>query len=263
MKKNQVISLNIFYLFFLFLFLLFILNLSSCTKNNKDIYENWPAEKIYTAGHQYLKKGGYNDAIKAYESLNAQYPFSPPSKNGDLELIYAYYLSGDSAMSLAAASRYIKLYPNDPNAAYAYYMAGIVEFNNGRSLLEKYLPYQMSAHQSDNYLAAFNSFKQVLILFPNSPYTQNARRRMVYLNNTLAAHNLEIANYYFNQKAYVASAARSLEVIQQYPNTPAALQAMALLEKNYTALHLTSLVDQATLYYQTNLNNLNNLNIKK
>lgn len=230
------------------------LGLTACsTKEKKDPYLNWPAPKIYAKGHAYLKKGDYNDAITAYESLNSQYPFDSASKNGDLELIYAYYLSGDPALSLAASSRYIKLYPNDPNAAYAYYMAGVVEFNNGRGFLERYLPYQMSQHQSDNYSAAFSSFNQVVTLFPNSAYVEDSRRRMVYLNNTEADHDLSVAEFYFDQKAYVASATRAESVIIHYPNTPAALSAMKLLADSYHKLDLNDLAQSANNYYQANL----------
>ena len=237
-----------------------LLSLTACsTKEKKDPYLNWAAPKIYTTGHVYLKKGDYNDAIAAYESLNSQYPFSPSSQNGDLELIYAYYLSGDPALSLAASSRYIKLYPNDPNAAYAYYMAGVVEFNNGRGFLERYLPYQMNQHQSDNYNSAFSSFNQVTTLFPQSPYVQDARRRMIYLNNTLAEHDLAVAQYYFDRKAYVASSARAENIIVQYPASPAVIPAMQLLANSYEKLELNDLANQANMYYQANLNNTNPL----
>lgn len=229
--------------------------LSGCSTNDKaDPYLNWPADKIYNKGHAYLKKNNYNDAITAYESLNSQYPFSPPSKNGDLELIYAYYLSGDSALSLAASSRYLKLYPMDQHADYAYYMAGVIEFNNGRGFLEKYLPYQMDQHQSDNYQAAFNNFNQVITLFPQSIYAQDCRRRMMYLNNSMAQHNLDIAQYYFSQKAYLASASRALNVIIQYPTTPASLLAMKLLSDSYQAMGLNNLADSTQKYYLFNLN---------
>jgi len=234
---------------------LLTLSLVSCsTKDKADPYLNWPADKIYNKGHAYLKKNDYNDAITAYESLNSQYPFSAPSKNGDLELIYAYYLSGDSALALAASSRYLKLYPTDQNADYAYYMAGVIEFNNGRGFLEKYLPYQMDQHQSDNYQSAFNNFNQVITLFPQSIYAQDCRRRMMYLNNAMADHDLDIAQYYFTQKAYLASATRAENVIIQYPTTPASLSAMKLLADSYSAMQLSDLSNNAQKYYLENLN---------
>ncbi len=246
---------------FLFLLFLILFLLNSCsTKDKPDPYLNWPADKIYAKGHHYLQKNDYNDAITAYESLNSQYPFSLPSKNGDLELIYAYYLSGDSALALASSARYLKLYPTDTHADYAYYMAGVIEFNNGRGFLEKYLPYAMDQHQSDNYQSAFNNFNQVITLFPQSIYAEDCRRRMMYLNNSMADHDLDIAQYYFNQKAYLASALRAQSVISQYPATPASLLAMKLLVNSYQAMQLNNLANNADQYYQANLNS--NLNKK-
>ncbi|NCX94313.1 MAG: outer membrane protein assembly factor BamD, partial [Gammaproteobacteria bacterium] len=91
--------------------------LIGCSDNTKSPYEGKSAGFIYAKGHEYLQKGDYTDAVTAFEDLNSQYPFQQESKQGDLELIYAYYQKDDPALALASADRFLHLYPNDPNAA--------------------------------------------------------------------------------------------------------------------------------------------------
>lgn len=229
------------------------LALTACsTTEKKDPYAGWNAQKIYATGHNYLRGNDYNDAIDAFVSLNSQYPFEKYAKKGDLELIYAYYTAGDPALALAASSRYIRLYPNDKNAAYAYYMAGVVEFNNGRGFLQRYFPYDMSEHNSENYGNAFNSFDKVINQFPTSPYTQDARRRMIYLKNMLGNYQLNIAEYYFGKGAYVAAISRAQDVLVKYPRTTAVKPALQLLIKSYQKINLSGLEASAIKLYSFN-----------
>ena len=66
--------------------------LSSCATKKKDIYLNQLPGKIYTSGHKALLSGDKKGAIVAFESLNSQYPFNASTQQGNVELIYAYYL---------------------------------------------------------------------------------------------------------------------------------------------------------------------------
>ena len=43
------------------------------------------------------------------------------------DAIYAYYGKADSASAIAAADRYIQLYPQDDNVDYALYMKGVCD----------------------------------------------------------------------------------------------------------------------------------------
>lgn len=240
---------NLILLLSLFGFLL----LSACASDEKkDPYEGLKAQKIYTIGHDFLKDNDYSDAIKAYESLNAQYPYSNPSKDGNLELIYAYYLSGDPALSLAASSRYLRLYQDAPDAAYAYYMAGVIEFNNGRGFIQRYFPYDMSAHAAENYHSAINSFENVINHFPKSQWTADAKRRKAYLINTLAKHQVNIAQHYYSLEAYVAAINRAQYTLIHFPRSASSKQATKIMINAYRQLGLNALAKQAKLFYHAN-----------
>lgn len=216
--------------------------LAGCATNKqKDKYLGNSAAYIYASGHNYLADDDYNDAISAFESLNSQYPFSSYSQKGDLEIIYAYYIADQQPMALAAAERYLKLYPNSQNAGYAYYMLGVIDFNNGRGFLQRYFPYDMAKHDAPNYINAYNNFKTVVTDYPKSRYASDARRRMMFLINTLADYQYLAGQYYYKRGAYVAALARAQNVINDYSTSPIAEQALELSIQSYTKLGLYNL----------------------
>ncbi|MDO8954768.1 MAG: outer membrane protein assembly factor BamD [Gammaproteobacteria bacterium] len=227
--------------------------LTACSSGVKaDPYTGDNQVYIYAKAQAYLQKNDYSDAITAYQSLDAQYPFEEYSQKGDLSLIYAYYMSDQAALALTSADRYIHLYPSDPTVAYAYYMIGVVDFENGRGFLQRRLPYDMAQHNPDNYTVAFNSFKQVVSNYPDSAYSADSRHRMMYINNTLAQYQLNVANFYLSRKAYVAAASRAQNVLINYPQTPAVQGALEVMVQSYKALGLPDLEKNSQAILATN-----------
>jgi outer membrane protein assembly factor BamD len=218
-----------------------IILLSGCSTDKVDPYLGDAPSYIYAKGHTALQTGDNTDALSAYQSLDSQYPFNPYTQKGDIESIYAYYQNDNPAMSITAASRYLKIYPNDPHADYAYYMMGIVDFENGRGFLQKYFPYDMAQHNADNYTTAFNYFNTLVQEYPKSPYASDARRRMIYLNNTLAQYQLNVAENYYKRGAYVAAINRAQSILIQFPTTPQNEQALAIIMQSQQQLGLTEL----------------------
>lgn len=226
--------------------------LVGCGSKKDDPYLNKSPSVIYKIGHDYLKKGDKKDAIKAFESLNSQYPFNNNTQKSNLEIIYAYYLDDNSALALASTQRYLRLYPNSPEAVYAYYMRGIENYNSGRGFLQRYFPYDMSQHDSVSYNDSYQAFNKVVSLYPNSAYADDSRRRMIHLKNIMAKYQLNIAEYYYQLKAYVASLSRAKEILLKYPRTSSVQPALELMYHDYKNLNLSNYADQVNQVYKLN-----------
>ncbi len=230
-----------------------ILLLAGCASDdNKLPYEGDSAQFIYAKGHSFLKEGDYPSAISAYKSLNAQYPFEHFSQLGTLDLIYAYYQKADSAMMIAAATQFIKLHPQNKNIGYAYYMLGIAHFDNGRGFLQRRLPYEMAQHDPVGYKKAFFEFKRAIALSPKASYVSDAKRRMVYLNNTIGRYELNIAQYNFEHKAYVGAINRAKKVVQQYSRSEAVESALVVMAKSYNILGLPKMAEASVAVLKKN-----------
>jgi outer membrane protein assembly factor BamD len=229
---------------FLILFLTALLSvLVGCSDSNQDPYAGWKADTIYQEGHRLLVKEDYSSAIKALESLQAQYPFESYTEQGDLELIYAYYRNDKPEFATTTAERYIRIYPNSRHLDYAYYMLGVVYYANGRTLFQRYMPYTLSKHDPSDLLQSYAVLRALIEKYPDTPYKTDALRRMVFLRNTIAAHELEVAEFSLEQKSYVAVVHHAQMVILHYPHTPQQEHAFELLYAAYDALHCPELAD--------------------
>ena len=56
---------------------------------------------------------------------------------------------------------------------------------------------------------------------------------MIYLKNLLAQHELYVAEFYMDRKAYIAAVGRARYVIEHMPDTPQVPEALSILVKAY------------------------------
>lgn len=225
---------------------------STITEDPAQQFQNYSAEQLYFAGKQKLASRNYNRAVKMYEALESLYPFGGYAEKGQLNLIYAYYMSGQYASAVAAAQQYIEVYPRSQNVDYAYYMKGLSDYYSGRTWIQQAFPINMAERDLTAPEQAFYDFRQLVQLFPNSKYAPDARQRMVALRNMFAQHQLDIAQYYYKRKAYVGAANRASFLIARYDTTPQVKPALILLVQANQKLGLTQAANEAMQVLQYN-----------
>ena len=211
--------------------------------NEKDETTGWSAQKLYGEAKDAMESKGYEKAIKYLEKLEARYPYGRYAQQAQLDVSYAYWKNGARASAIAACDRFIKLYPNHANVDYAYYLKGLVNFNEGGGILSVIDTPDMTERDSKGSREAFDSFKELVNRFPESKYADDARARMRYLVNSLAQYEVHVARYYMKRGAYVAAANRAQFAVQNYPQTPALEEAVFIMVKAYDALGMNDLRD--------------------
>ncbi|MGB6977314.1 MAG: outer membrane protein assembly factor BamD [Gammaproteobacteria bacterium] len=233
--------------------LLGLLFLAGCSSSSKeDMFKGMTENQIYTGGQKALAKGHYSKAAQHFEALQANYPFGEHAEQIDRNIIYAYYKNGDAASAIAAADRYIHLYPQSSYVDYAYYMKGRVNFDRGRTHLQEMVGVNPAQRDLKYMNQAFNAFNDLLQQYPHSPYSPDARQRMIYIRNLLAQQQLEIAQFYFTRQVYVAAANRASLVVRHYEGAPQVIPALVLMVKSYRALGLTDQANDALQVLQYN-----------
>ena len=221
----------------------------------KDETTGWSAAKLYSEARDAIADSNYTNAIKYLEKLDARYPYGRYAEQAQMELAYVYYKDEDQASSLAACDRFIKLHPKSRNVDYIYYLKGIVNFNEDLGLLGKLAGQDQSERDPKAARDAFDSFKELVTRFPNSKYTADAIARMKYLVNTLAEHEVHVADYYMRRGAYLAAANRAQYALVHYPQAPADQEALFILVKAYDKLGLPKLRDDANRVMHENFPN--------
>jgi outer membrane protein assembly factor BamD len=146
-------------------------------------------------------------------------------------------------MALAAADRFIRLHPNHPNVDYAFYLKGLVNFNENLGLLGFISNQDLSERDPTGAQEAFDTFNELVTRFPDSRYTPDSIQRMRYLVNALARHEVHVARYYQRRGAYVAAVNRAQAAITSYPDAPAIEEALFVMMQSYDSMGLTDLRD--------------------
>ena len=225
----------------------FALTLSACAwlESQKDETENWSVSKLYSEATQELDAGNYKQAIEYYEKLEARFPFGRYAMQSQLDVAYAYYRADEPESAIAAADRFIKLYPQNPFVDYAYYLKGIVNYNRSVGFLDRYIPTDPSQRDPGSALDAFQDFAELVRLFPDSKYAADARQRMIYLRNNLAKNEIHVARYYMKRQAYIAAANRCNYVVERYQRTSAVEDALQILSEAYRRLGEDQLAQDA------------------
>ncbi|MBI4006188.1 MAG: outer membrane protein assembly factor BamD [Gammaproteobacteria bacterium] len=240
------------------LILVLVMVISGCTyfdEKEDDPTETWSAERLYAEAKGALDSGNYTRAVEYYEKLEGRFPFGVYGQQALLDLSYAYYKNDDTDSAVSTADRFIKLYPQNAHVDYAYYLKGLANFNRGKGFTERYLPLDASQRDPSSALHAFEDFNELLRLFPESEYADDAKQRMVYLRNLLAEHEVDVANYYMRRGAFVATANRARYVIEKYPRTPSVPDALVLMAKAYKVMEMDDLSADALRVLELNYPN--------
>src|SRR3954466_3123825 len=237
---------------------LFVLLLAGCglfSGKEDDETVGWSAQRLYGEAKDSMASKEWAKAIKYFEKLEARFPYGRYAQQAQLEVAYAHWKDGERASALAAADRFIKLYPNHPNVDYAYYLKGMINFNELSGMLTWLTSPDMTDRDPKASREAFEAFKEVVTRYPDSKYAPDSALRMRYLVNALASYEVHVARYYMKRTAYVAAAKRAQFAIQNYPHAPATEDALFILTQAYTALGMEDLREGAERVMRKNFPN--------
>ena len=237
------------------LFLLLVLLLSACSEDpsRSDPFASWSAKDFYEESRRSLEAGEFKTAIEHLENLEARFPFSPYARQAQLDVAYAYYKFEEPDSVITAADRFLRLNPRDEHVDYAWYLKGLANFQRGAGFLDSWFPRDPSQHDSKSLKDAFNDFSTLVRRYPDSRYAADAYKRMVYLRNELAEHEVVVAEYYMKRGAWLAAAQRGQTVLEQYAQAPARVRALQLMDEAYTRLGMTDLATDARSILANNL----------
>lgn len=231
--------------------LLLSVMLAACSGND-EIDPNLTEAELYQKANSSMEKGKYDRSVEYYQALEARYPFGSYSDQAQLDIIYAYYMGGEHEAAGAAADRFIRLHPQHPQVDYAYYIRGLSSFTESQGMLERFMPTDMTRRDPGAARKSFAEFSELITRFPNSEYAPDARKRMIYLRNLLARYEIHAANYLFKRSAWLAAANRGRYVVENFQESPAVPDGLAVMVQGYHLLGLDDLSDQALLVLKAN-----------
>lgn len=198
-------------------------------------------QQIYEQAQRYLRSSNWDLAVRSLQTLESRYPFGQYAEQAQLEIIYAHYNGYEQEAAVEAADRFIRLHPAHPSVDYAYYMKGLAAYSANEDIFSRFLPTDEAERDMSQARESFAEFAQLVSRFPDSPYSPDAKARMVHLRNLLARHEIIVANYYFRRGAYMAAANRGRYVVENFQRTPAVADGLAVMAQGYILLGLDDL----------------------
>ena len=234
------------------LLLIAILGLTAACSSKEVVDENLSEAQLYQQAQDNLDSRSYSSAIARLKALESRYPFGRYAEQAQLELIYAYYKNAEPEAARAAAERFIRLHPQHANVDYAYYLKGLASFDQDRGLLARFLPLDMTKRDPGAARDSYNEFAQLTSRYPNSRYAPDAKQRMIYLRNLLAAYEVHVGHSHHKRQAYVAAANRGRYVVENFQETPAVGDGLAIMVEAYQRLTLDDLAASSLETLQLN-----------
>ena len=221
-----------------------VLGLTACSGTNEKEIEKVPdksAQALFADARQSLDNGLYQKAIQILSAIDSRYPYGPISHQVQLDLIYAYYKSGDAAQGVALTDRFLRLNPTHANLDYVYYMRALINIATQENLFQDLAGIDRSDRDPTAARDAFKDLKIILEKYPESKYAADARQRMLGIKSRLAKYELAVARYYLKREAYVSSANRGKYIVEYFSPSPETEQALEIMILCYDELGLDEL----------------------
>lgn len=214
------------------------------------------ADVLYERGKRASDNGNFRDATVYFEQLEARFPFTNAARQGQLDLMYAYYRNREPEAAIDQADQFIRENPAHPRVDYAYYIKGMVHFERQPNFIERWFRADLSQRPPTDARSSFQSFQTLVQRFPESEYAEDARQRMIFLRNRLASYEVYVAEYYLSRGAYVGALNRSRYALENYDGAPELRRALIVMVEAYERLGMPQLATDTEKVLRENFANL-------
>jgi len=189
-----------------------------------------PPDVMYKDAEDKLANGSSTKAAEIFERIDQLYPYSEESKKATLMAAVAYQKAGKGAEAVAAARRYLQLHPGTKDAAQAQQIIAASYFDRVSS---------PSRDQGET-KKAITELETLVRRYPNSEYSEEAKRRMKLARDTLAAAEMNVGRYWQKKGNYLAAVNRFKTVVSEYQQTTHVEEALMRLTECYMALGIVN-----------------------
>ena len=198
-----------------FHFFLIILLCLSCSKKeiekSKINEVNLESQMIeaYEEGLKELKAGDVIYAAKKFNEAEILFPQSEYAPKSALMAAYSYYSQNYYGDAIAELIRFLRVYPNHKDIAYAEYLLGLCYYE------------QIIDEKKDlqSIVNAKKTFRNLISKYPDSEFATDATFKIDLINEVLAGKEMFIGRYYFDKKKWIPAINRFRIVVDNFETT--------------------------------------------
>lgn len=185
-------------------------------------------EDLYNEAMDFVEDESYDKAIKLFDEVERQHPYSPWAAKAQIMTAYLYYKQPKYNDAVLAINRFLSLHPGNKYAPYAYYLKGMCYYEQIIDTDRSQMPTQ----------EAYNTFNRLIVLYPKTEYAKDAVAKMRLTLDHMAGKEMTIGRYYLKQGKYAAALNRFADVVRNYSATPQVEEALYRLTETYLTLGL-------------------------
>lgn len=207
--------------------------LGGCSTHDPELEGNYgtcseSAEELYETAAAFMHHRSFKAAASGFAKVQTYYPYSKWATQAQLMEAYCRYHIHQYEDAIDLFSLYVRLHPNSKDIPYAQYMIGLAHYER-ISIVER--------DQSDTQ-DALEAFQKVVNFYSTSPYAKDARFKINFIRDHMAAQEMSIGRFYQRDRAYTAALNRFKNVITNYPTSASRAEALLRLMECYGALHM-------------------------
>lgn len=199
-------------------------------KYKPELVPDVPAANLYNEGLGLLAKSEYPDASKKFDQIDKTYPRSEWARKALIMKTYASYEGGEFSESVNDARRYLTLYPNGEDAAYAQYLLAMSYYREVPDV----------TRDQERTEKALEAFQELVERYPRSEYAEDGKFKLQVVRDQLAGKEMEVGRYYLQRRNYTGAINRFRDVVSKYQTTRHVEEALERLTEAYLALGVVS-----------------------
>jgi outer membrane protein assembly factor BamD len=186
---------------------------ASSGKSDEQILEELAAqdkETIFNRAEELYENKKYAEARKYFSFVYDTFPNDPLGHKAALRVADTYSVKSDPTSRTEARLRYrdfANRYPNDPDRDYALLMVGQT-YSSKKIRPDRDLT---------NLHEAYDAYRQLVTLYPNSEHAPAAEERIGELRETLAEHEYLVAQFYYRNRRWQGALWRLEYLKENYP----------------------------------------------
>ena len=189
-----------------------------------------PPETLYTQALAEIDGKHYAAGLETLKKLERQHPYSEYNEKAKLMEVYANYHTGKFDAAIAAADRYVALYPGSDELPYVLFLKGTAYF---AQITDVTRDQQITRNAIDVYTL-------LIANYPESKYAKDAKDKMLIAVDQLAGKEMSVGRYYEGNGQYAAAINRFRNVVDKFQTSSHIEEALFRLTEANLALGLTN-----------------------
>ena len=207
-----------------------ILGESEVEEEEWDETKDYSVEELYNRAADTFAVGKYEDAVKQFEEVERQHPYSDWAKRAQVMAAYSAYRDGEYDEAVVILDRFTKMYPGNERTPYAYYLRAL-------SYYDRITDVGRDQKTTED---ARQALREIVTRFPDTEYARDARIKLDLTEDHLAGKEMQIGRYYLDRDEHLAAINRFKYVIDHFQTTSHTPEALHRLVECYLRLGVKS-----------------------